>query len=36
LAGMPLTMFKLRWPPGNAETLKALKSDICAGAAQVC
>jgi hypothetical protein len=34
-AGMPSTICRLRWPPGNADTLKALKSVICAGAAHV-
>lgn len=33
LAGMPLTTWRFRWPPGNADMLNAAKSVICGGAA---
>lgn len=33
LAGIPFTICRLCCPPGNADTLKAAKSVICAGAA---
>lgn len=34
LAGMPLTIARFSWLPWKAETLKAERSVICAGAAQ--